>query len=263
MAEETILLDTDPRGVATVTLNRPRVHNAFDQVLVASLTEAFASVAADGSARAMLLRGRGETFCAGADLNWMRQSADFSREENEEDALRLAAMLRRLSDLPVPTIALVQGGAYGGGLGLLAACDIVVAVDNCKFAFTETRLGLIPAVISPFVVGAIGSRQARRYFLTAERFGAQDAMRIGLAHELVDGEAALLGRAEALVKRILRAARGANADAKRLVAEVVDRPIDDALMEDVARRIAARRGTVEGKEGTSAFLERRKPPWVQ
>ena len=262
MAEETILVDTDARGVATVTLNRPRVHNAFDETLVASLTDAFAGVAAKDSIRVMLLRGRGETFCAGADLHWMRSSADFSKEENEDGALRLAAMLRALADLPVPTIALVQGGAYGGGLGLLAACDIVVAVENCKFAFTETRLGLIPAVISPFVVGAIGARYARRYFLTAERFGAQDALRIGLAHELVEGEAALAGRAEALIKRILKTARGADADAKRLVADVVDRPIDDALMQDMARRIAARRATVEGKEGTSAFLERRKPPWV-
>lgn len=263
MAEETILVDTDRRGVATVTLNRPRVHNAFDQALVAGLTDAFADVAADGSTRVMLLRGRGETFCAGADLHWMRSSVDFSREENERDAGRLAAMLRTLNDLPVPTIALVQGGAYGGGLGLLAACDIVVAVDDCKFAFTETRLGLIPAVISPFVVGAIGARYARRYFLTAERFGAQEALRMGLAHELVEGEAALTGRAEALIKRILKTARGADADAKRLVADVVDRPVDDALMEDMARRIAARRATAEGREGTSAFLERRKPPWVQ
>ncbi|MCH8110657.1 MAG: enoyl-CoA hydratase/isomerase family protein [Proteobacteria bacterium] len=263
MAEETILVDTDARGVVTVTLNRPRVHNAFDETLVASLTDAFAGVAADDSIRAMLLRGRGETFCAGADLHWMRRSADFSKEENEDGALRLAAMLRALADLPVPTIALVRGGAYGGGLGLLAACDIVVAVENCKFAFTETRLGLIPAVISPFVVGAIGARYAGRYFLTAERFGAQDALRIGLVHELVEGEAALTGRAGALVKRILKTARGADADAKRLVADVVDRPIDDALMQDMARRIAARRATVEGKEGTAAFLERRKPPWVQ
>lgn len=262
MAEETILLETDARGIATVTLNRPRVHNAFDQALVGRLSDAFVSLAADDSIRAMLLRGRGETFCAGADLHWMRRSVDFSKEENEQDARRLAAMLRALNDLPVPTIALVQGGAYGGGLGLLAACDIVVAVNNCKFAFTETRLGLTPAVISPFVVGAIGARHARRYFLTAERFGAQEALRIGLAHELVDGESALPGRAEAIIKRILRTARGADADAKRLVADVVDRPLDDALMEDMARRIAARRATVEGKEGTSAFLERRKPPWV-
>ena len=262
MAERTILVDTDSRGVATVTLNRPKVHNAFDQALVARLTDAFANVAADESIRAMLLRGRGETFCAGADLHWMRRSADFSKEENEQDAHRLAAMLRALNDLPVPTIALVQGGAYGGGLGLLAACDIVVAVDNCKFAFTETRLGLIPAVISPFVVGAIGARHARRYFLTAERFGAREALRIGLAHELGERAAALPGRAEAFIKRILKTARGADADAKRLIADVVDRPLGDELMEDMARRIAGRRATAEGKEGTSAFLERRKPPWV-
>lgn len=262
MVKETVLLETDARGVATVTLNRPDFHNAFDQGVVASLAETFASIAADESIRAMLLRGRGETFCAGADLHWMRSSADFSKEENERDAMELAAMLRALNDVPVPTIALVQGGAYGGGLGILAASDIVVAVDNCRFAFTETRLGLIPAVISPFVIGAIGARQARRYFLTAERFGAQVALRIGLVHELVDGEGAMASRAGDLVTRILRTARGANADAKRLVADVVDRPVDDALMEDMARRIAARRATTEGREGTAAFLERRKPPWV-
>ena len=263
MPADTVLLEVDARGVASVTLNRPEVHNAFDDALVAGLGQTFEKIANDTEVRMAVLRGRGETFCAGADLNWMRRSADFSEQENRKDALRLAQMLRALNDLPVPTLALVRGGAYGGGLGLLAACDLVVALESCRFAFTEAKLGLIPAVISPFVVGAIGARQARRYFVTAERFGAPEALRIGLVHELSASDEALDTRCEELIGAVLKNAPGAAAQAKRLVADVAGRPFDDALMDDVARRIAARRASDEGKEGMSAFLERRKPTWAR
>lgn len=246
--------------VARVTLNRPEVHNAFDDRLILELTDTFERLAADRAVRAVVLCANGRSFSAGADLNWMRRTAGYSETENLEDARKLAHMLRVLDGMPQPTLALVQGPAYGGGVGLVACCDIAVAVPEAAFSLSEVRLGLLPAAISPYVVAAIGPRQARRYFLTAERFDAEMAMRIGLVHEVAPRE-----DLEQTGQRILAAlAEGgpeAQAASKRLVARVARGPLDDAMVEDTATRIAALRAGEEGQEGIAAFLDRRRPAW--
>jgi len=246
--------------VATITLNRPQVRNAFDEGAIADLALAFDEAGQDAEVRAIVLAAHGPAFCAGADLNWMKKTAAYTATENEADAMRLADMLRTIYYSPKPVVAKVQGDCYGGGVGLVAACDIAVAAEGVHFALSEVRLGLIPAAISPYVVKAIGDRAARRYFLTAERFDAQEARRLGLVHEVAAAEALDAG-VDAIVG--LLTANGPNAvrEAKRLVRDIDGLPIDDVLLADTAGRIAAVRASPEGREGVAAFLEKRKPSW--
>lgn len=261
MADQPVTLKATQAGVATITLNRPEVHNAFNAEVIELLSEIFDDLAGADGVRVVLLDAVGKSFSAGADLNWMKRAGSFTEEENREDARALGEMLRRLNRLPKPTVALVQGSAFGGGVGLMAACDMVVAVREAAFSLSEVKLGLIPATIAPYVVAAIGERQARRYFLTGERFDAEAARRIGLVHELVEDGAALVAAGERIVERLFAAAPGALADAKELVAAVAGKPIDGSLIEDTARRIAERRAHDEAREGIDAFLEKRKPDW--
>jgi methylglutaconyl-CoA hydratase len=248
-------------SVATVRMNRPELHNALDDALIAELTEALAAAGRDPVVRVVILAGAGKSFSAGADLDWMRRMAENSYEENLAGARRLAALLRTLHDLPKPTIARVHGAAFGGALGLISACDIAVASDAAIFCLSEARLGLIPAVISPYVVAAMGPRQARRWFLTAERFDAAEASRIGLVHRVVAADG-LDAAVNEMTAALLAGGPAAQAAAKRLVADVAARPLDDALVEETAKRIAEIRATPEGREGVVAFLEKRKPDWA-
>ena len=218
MPDDCVLMRASPAGVATVTLNRPEAHNAFNAEVIERLSEVLGDLAGADGVRVVLLAAVGKSFSAGADLNWMKHAADFTQEENREDARALAEMLRRLNTLPKPTVALVQGAAFGGGVGLMAACDMVVAVRDAEFSLSEIKLGLIPATISPYVIAAIGERQARRYFLTGERFDAEEAQAIGLVHEVVEDGAALIAAGEHIVERLFTAAPGALAEAKDLVA---------------------------------------------
>ena len=261
MSADSILVTTTPRGVATVTLNRPEVHNAFDDATIARLSEVFADLASAEGVRVVRIEAVGTSFSAGADLNWMRRAADYAEADNVADAKALGEMLRRLDTLPMPTVALVQGAAYAGGVGLIAACDVAVAVKDAMFGVSEVRLGLIPSVILPYVIGAIGVRAARRYAASGTRFAAEEARRIGLVHEVVDDAAALAAAAAAIVEQFLAAAPGAVAEAKANIRAVAGRPIDDALIDETARRIAVRRTTDEAREGIAAFLEKRKPSW--
>lgn len=248
-------------GVALLTLDRPEVHNAFDETLIAELTRALRAVGADASVRAVVLLGAGPSFCAGADLNWMRRMAGFSRAQNLADARTLSTMLATLATLEKPTIARVHGAAFGGGVGLVACCDIAVAAQDATFSLSEARLGLIPAAISPYVVEAIGPRAARRFFLTAERFTAAEAYRLGLVHELV-----LATEIDARINEILgflvSAGPRAQVESKALVRAVAHRPIDAGVVADTARRIARVRASPEGREGVAAFLSKRRPAWV-
>jgi methylglutaconyl-CoA hydratase len=255
-----ILLDTDAAGVATVTLNRPDIHNAFDDTLIAGLTEIFAKVGADPNARVVVLQGAGKSFSAGADIKWMRRMADYSRAENARDAEALAGMLKTLNDIPKPTVALVQGAAIGGGVGLAACCDVAIAAEDAVFSLSEVRIGLIPATIGPYVLAAIGARQARRYFLTAERFSAAEALRIGLVHEVVPAAELQTARAR-FVDVLLKNGPKAMGEAKALIRDAAGRPIDRALIMETAGRIANIRASDEGKEGLTAFLEKRAPRW--
>ncbi len=248
--------------VATVTLNRPELRNAFNEHAIAELALAFDELGRSDTVRAIVLAANGPAFCAGADLNWMKKMAGYSHEENQEDALRLADMLRTIYLCPKPTVAKVQGDCYAGGMGLVAACDIVVAVDTAGFCLSEVKLGLIPATISPYVIKAMGEQAARRYFLTAERFDAPEARRIGFAHEVVAADAldaTVAGIARALVNNSPNAVK----EAKTLVHDIVGKPVDDALLLDTAGRIAAIRASLEGREGVASFLEKRKPTWLQ
>ena len=259
MAEENVLLAVDDAGRATVTLNRPEVHNAFDDALIAQLTEVVQSIAAREDLRVMVLAAAGKSFSAGADLNWMRRVADYSEAENPADAEALTRLLTALDELPIPTVARVQGAALGGGVGLVACCDIAVAAAEAKFALSEVRLGLIPAVISPYVLAAIGSRTARRYFLTAERFDAEEARRIGLVHAVVAAEE-LDAAVDGFVDAVRLGGPAAVAACKRLVLDISGR-VDAATRRETAERIARIRATGEGREGVAAFLEKRKPDW--
>ncbi|WP_343717623.1 enoyl-CoA hydratase-related protein [Inquilinus sp.] len=247
-------------GVGTVVMDRPDRHNAFDEHVIAELTAGFAKLGADDSVRAVVLRGAGKSFSAGADLDWMRRMAAYDEAANLADARALAALMRTIDTLPKPTVALVHGAAYGGGVGLVACCDIAIATEAAAFSLSEVKLGLIPAVISPYVVRAIGARAARRYFLTAERFDAVEARRLGLVHELVGSD----GLEEA-ARQVLAALRGngpaAVRAAKDLVAAVVGKAPAE-VEDDCAHRIAATRASDEGKEGVAAFLEKRKPSWL-
>lgn len=252
--------NVDQRGVATITLNRPALHNAFDDELIARLTGALENAQADDSTRIVVLAANGKSFCAGADLNWMRRMADYSDDENFEDAMRLADMLQRLDELPKPTVAKVQGHALGGGVGLVACCDVALCAQSAKFALSEVRLGLMPSIISPFVVRAIGAREARRYFQTAERFDADEAYRIGLVHRVVT-PVELDDSADEIIRSLLQGGPEAQAATKDFVALNHQSPINKELLRDAAKRIANLRASAQGKEGVSAFLEKRPPQW--
>jgi len=253
-------VEIDGRGVARITLDRPEAHNAFDAALIAGLADTLDRMARDGSVRIVVLAAAGPSFSAGADVNWMREQAGYDEARNLADARKLARLMRTLDRLPKPTIARVQGAALGGGVGLVACCDIAVAAQGASFALSEVKLGLIPAVVSPYVIAAIGARAARRLFLTAERFDAEEARRLGLVHEVVDA-AVLDARIDEIVALLLANAPEAVAEAKELIFAVAARPFDDALVEETARRIARRRASAEGKEGLAAFLAKRKPSW--
>lgn len=261
--EETVLLNTTRAGVAVVTLNRPKVHNAFNPDVINRLKDIFKTLRGADGVRAVLIDGAGPSFSAGADLVWMRAAADYSASENREDAGDMAGMLHLLHTLPQVTIALVHGAAMAGGCGILSACDIAIATKTASFALSEVRLGIIPAVISPYVIRAIGSRAAHRYFLTAERFDAATAHALGLIHVLVEDNNALAAEAERMVQQIFTCAPGAIHAAKELIEAVEGRPIDAHVMADTSRRIAERRASDEAKEGLSAFLQKRKPKWSE
>ena len=260
MADDSILREIDEGGTAWLTLNRPRVHNAFDDGMIADLTDILRQTETDPAVRAVIITGAGKSFSAGADLAWMRRMAEYSEEENIRDINALETLFNVLYRLGKPTIALVNGAAMGGGAGLVAACDIAVAADDAVFAFTEVRLGLIPSVISPYVIAAMGSRPARRYFLTGEKFSAADALRLGLVGAVVPRNG-LRDTAAALLKHLAANGPQAMKEAKELIAAVAGRPIDDALIADTARRIARVRASKEGKEGIAAFFDKRRPRW--
>jgi methylglutaconyl-CoA hydratase len=247
-------------GVARVTLDRPEVRNAFDEVLIKKLSEAFAQIAGDPEVRVVVLAGNGPAFCAGADLNWMRRMAQYGHDENLDDARALAEMLAALDRLPQPTVARVHGPAFAGGTGLVAACDIAIGTPQAKFCFSEAKLGLSPATIGPYVMRAIGERAARRYFLSAEVFEADEALRIGLLSLVVPAEALDAG-IEGLLGHLLAGGPQAHAKIKDLIRAVSGRVIDHGLIGDTARRIADIRVSPEGREGIASFLEKRKPGW--
>jgi methylglutaconyl-CoA hydratase len=260
MTIKTVLMKIDGRGVATVTLNRPEVHNCFNEEVVSGLRDCFDQLAGRDDLRAVVLQAGGKSFCAGVDLNWMKEIGTFTEAENVADAKRMAGMFDKLNTLPVPTIAKVQGSAFAGGLGLIAACDIAVAADHAKFAVTEVRLGLIAAAISPYLIAAIGAGAARRYFQTAERFDAAEAKRIGLLHDAVPA-GALNSTVDTIIGNVLKNAPASLRACKTLVRESAG-PITEEIQNDTASRIAAIRATPEGQEGISAFFEKRQPAWM-
>jgi methylglutaconyl-CoA hydratase len=251
---------TKQSGVARVTLNRPELRNAFDDELIKRLHGAFDDISRDGSIRVMVLAGNGPAFCAGADLNWMKRMAGYDYEQNLADATALAEMLAALDRLPKPTIARVHGPVFAGGTGLVAACDIAVGTPEAKFCLSEAKLGLSPATISPYVIRAMGERTARRYFLTAEVFDAQEALRIGMLSILTTKEE-LDGVVSSLVEHLLAGGPEAHGKIKALIRAVAGRRPDDALAAETAQRIAEIRGSPEGREGIAAFLEKRKASW--
>ncbi|HEY1384135.1 MAG TPA: enoyl-CoA hydratase-related protein [Dongiaceae bacterium] len=246
--------------VATVRLNRPDKHNAFDETLIADLTQAFRHLADDAAARVVVLAANGSSFSAGADLEWMKRMSTMDRAANERDSLLLADLMAAIDRCPKPVVGLVEGAAFGGGVGLVACCDIAIATTKASFCLSEVRLGLIPAVISPYVAAAIGPRACRRYFLTAEKFDAATAERLGLVHRVVAPEALAAARDE-IVAHLLKGGPAAQTAAKDLIQRVSYAKIDEALRRDTAWRIADTRASDEGKEGITAFLEKRKPEW--
>ena len=256
-------LDSSLEGVEVVTINRPDRKNAFDAELIAALHQTFETLRGAEGVRVVLLRGAGGMFSAGADLEWMRTAHTYSEAENREDALELARMLKALWDIPALTIAMVEGGAFGGGAGLVAACDVALATADAKFSFSEVRLGLIAATISPYVVAALGPRTSRTLFATGRVFDAAYAEKVGLLTEVVADRAALVAAAERIIDEAMACGPVAVAESKRLVSDVVGRHIDGRLMDETAKRIAAVRVSPEGQEGVRAFLERRKPEWAQ
>ena len=257
-------IERDNRGVATLLLDRPRERNALGAELIERLIGALAELAEDRTVRIVLLAGEGPAFCAGADIGEMRAAGEAGTARNESDARRFATLLQRLERLPRPTIAVVHGAAFGGALGLIAACDIAVAGASARFALSEVRLGLVPAMISPYVVRAIGARQAQRWFLTGETFDAATACRIGLVHEAVD-DGALIATVDRLIDALRAGGPAAQLEAKRLLRHVTGRSdaVDEALLGRTANWIARLRASDEGAEGLAAFLERRKPGWTR
>ncbi len=256
----TVTWEIDDSGVVHLTLNRPKVHNAFNDELITELTASLKTAAGEERIRALVLSGKGKSFSAGADLNWMQNAADYSPEENQADADKLAAMLHSLNSFPVPTVVVVNGAAFGGGVGLVASCDIALASDRALFSLSEVRLGLIPATIGPFVVNAIGQRSARRYFLTGERFDATTAARIGLIHDVVP-HSDLAEATNAVVKEILSGGPQSQIAAKALLSRLRDKNDEEDPAIWTARLIAEIRTTDEAKRGISAFLTKTPPPW--
>lgn len=247
--------------VATITLTQPDVRNAFSDEVIADITRAFSWVGAQDQVRAVVLAAEGPAFCAGANLNWMRAMADYTREENLVDAGKLAEMLRVIYTCPKPTIARVQGDVYAGGMGLVACCDMAVAASHAGFCLSEVKIGLIPATISPYVIRAMGPRAAHRYFLTGERFDAAEALRTGFVHQVVEAEA-LDSAVDGLLKHLLSASPAAVQACKKLVLDVAGREVDEALIAETVAGIADIRASAEGKEGVQAFLNKRKPSWL-
>jgi methylglutaconyl-CoA hydratase len=248
-------------GVSTVTLNRPDVRNAFNQEVIAELTAVFLELGRRPEVRCVVLAASGTAFCAGADLNWMKRMASYSRDENVDDATALARMLEVIYKCPKPTLAKVQGDVYAGGLGLVAACDIAIAADTAHYCVSEVRIGLIPATISPYLIRAMGARAAHRWFLTAERFAAAQATACGLVHEAVPA-GDLDARVAALARTLVQAGPEAVKACKKLLHDVAGQEMSDSLLEDTAERIADIRVTPEGREGIAAFLDKRKPNWL-
>ncbi|WP_374412925.1 enoyl-CoA hydratase/isomerase family protein [Hydrogenophaga sp.] len=247
--------------IARITLTRPEVRNAFNDEVIHQLKAAFEDVGQRADVRAVVLAAEGPAFCAGADLNWMRRMADYTRDENIADAGQLAAMLRAIYECPKPTIAAVQGDVYAGGMGLVAACDMAVSVRSAFYCLSEVKLGLIPATISPYVIRAMGTRAAHRYFLTAERFSAEEAHRIGFVHELVDADG-LDTKVNELAHALTSASPAAVRACKKLVQDVAEREIDAALVAATVEGIAEIRASDEGREGVASFLQKRKPAWL-
>lgn len=247
--------------VARITLCRPEIRNAFNDEVIAELSEAFQSLGQRDDVRAVVLAAEGPAFCAGADLNWMRRMADYTREENLADAAKLAEMLRVMYECTKPTIAAVQGDVYAGGMGLVAACDLAVSVDSANYCLSEVKLGLIPATISPYVIRAMGARAAHRYFLTAERFNAAEAHRIGFVHEVVAADA-LDAKVDEMLKALTSASPNAVRACKRLVQDVAEQAISASLIEATVAGIADIRASDEGREGVQSFLQKRKPNWL-
>jgi methylglutaconyl-CoA hydratase len=262
MSENIILYQLSNSGIATITLNRPEIHNAFDDTVIAALTAAFKQADEDPAVRAVVLASTGKSFCAGGDLNWMRRMATYTFEENLRDSNMLAEMLRTLNSLSKPTIARVHGAAYGGGVGLVACCDMAIASPEAAFCLSEVKVGLIPATIGPYVVRAIGQRASRRYFTTAELISADKALTLGLVSEVVASDQ-LDECIAGITKNLLRNGPRSVGEAKRLVLDVADGEIDAAMIADTSQRIAETRGSDEGREGLTAFLEKRKPAWIK
>lgn len=263
VTSEAVVCEVDQRGIARVTLNRPRLHNAFDETVITELTTSMQALGADDRIRLIILAGSGKSFCAGADLNWMRRIALQDEPANLEDALRLVRLMQVIDGVSKPTIARIQGAVYGGGLGLAACCDIALATADARFCLSEVRLGIVPAAIAPFVIRAIGTRAARRLFLTGEVFGAGEAHRLGLVHQLVSATASDLDQAiDALAADLLRGGPGALGRCKRIIHEVSNVPLDDHLLRRMAAEIAEARASGEGRQGLDAFLSKQPPPWV-
>lgn len=258
-----VRLDAGEGGAVTVWMDRAEKKNAFNAEVIGALDQAFETLHGADGVRVVFLRGAGGVFCAGADLDWMASAADLSEADNRDDAMAMARMLKRLHDLPQLTVALIEGAAFGGGAGLIAACDMAIAERNTRFAFSEVKLGLIAATISPYVVAAIGPRRARALFATAQVFYAEQALAFGLIDEVVDDQTALEAARDRIGADIRACAPGAVTQSKTLVAAVTGQPIDHALMEDTARRIAHARVGDEGREGVAAFLARRRPSWAE
>lgn len=252
----------DSRGVATVTLNRPQLHNAFDDALIAQLIAALQRAAAAPGIRALVLEAKGKSFSAGADLGWMRRMADAGRDDNLRDALQLSRLMETLNTFPAPTVARIQGAAMGGGVGLIACCDIALAAEDAVFAFSEVKLGLAPAVISPYVIAKIGASHARRYFVSAERFSARRAREIGLVHEVLEPDA-LDAAVDAMLTSLLANGPGAMRAAKTLIGAAAISEDAAAFRAHTAGVIADLRASEEGREGLRAFLEKSKPRWMQ
>ena len=259
----TLKIERDSRGVAMIAMNRPQVHNAFDEAMICELIEAFRDLGADDTVRVIIIAAEGKSFCAGADLNWMKRASEYNEDQNREDAGELALMLNAIYACPKPVIARVQGNAFGGGVGVVAAADIAIGVADAQFSLSEVKLGIIPAVISPYVIEAIGARYAHRYFISAERFSASEAYRIGLLHDLASSVEAMDEQIAVLCSALLANGPKAMESAKNLIQAVSHKSIDDELMEDTIERIAQIRSTPEAKEGVRAFLEKRRPNWVK
>ncbi len=262
MSANTIKVERSGKGILGIRLDRAEKHNAFDEVLIGELTHAFREAARDDRTRIVTLSGEGQSFSAGADLDWMKRMAALDRADNEKDALALSELMAAIDTCPKPVLGLINGPAFGGGVGLVACCDIAIASNEAAFALTEVRLGLIPAVIAPYVAAAIGPRQCRRWFLSAERFDARQAEKLGLVHKVVPPDE-LAAAADEMIGHLLKGGPQSQSGAKELLRRVVGRPIDDELRNETARRIAEQRISIEGQEGVSAFLEKRRSLWQE